>query len=193
MKKNLEELCLEARRELEKLEKAVENKRDEYRRLLNRYKEKHALIPENTYAKAEWIRNGRHYKGVVYVTDNRVYENKDGFEVLPVMMLCKPYDKKRDDGSKHYYHECWEHHLRYVAYDSIVSITPYDAPVQTCGRCIWIDCIKRDGVFAMACGINVGYHTCGGNAQACDRFTWWNRERDMGMSHIEYQKSRLKD
>ena len=96
-----------------------------------------------------------------------------------------PADK--DDGNgPHYYTEYWEKKRKFVVYDELLSIEPYDAPRQFCGKCIWLHGRKEGNKLLSGCGINLGYKCNGGKGFACDRFHWWNQEQRVGMTHYEY-------
>ena len=173
---------------IEKLHKQCNKLREERARLCDEYIKQHQLVPEKSFAKAQWLRNGRKYSGVVYVTVNHIYEQDDGtYKVLPNLIKCEPIPADKDDGNgPHYYTEYWEKKRKFVVYDELLSIEPYDAPRQFCGKCIWLHGRKEGDKLLSGCGINLGYKCNGGKGFACDRFIWWNYERKVGMSHYDY-------
>ena len=173
---------------IEKLHKQCNKLREERAQLCDEYIKQHQLIPEKSFAKAQWLRNGRKYSGVVYVTVNHIYEQNDGtYKVLPNLIKCEPIPADKDDGTvPHYYTEYWEKKRKFVTYDELLSIEPFDAPRQVCGKCIWLHGRKEGDKLLSGCGINLGYKCNGGKGFACDRFIWWNYEQKVGMSHYDY-------
>ena len=173
---------------IEKLYQQCDKLREERAQLCDEYIKQHQLIPEKSFAKAQWLRNGRKYSGVVYVTVNHLYKQNDGtYKVLPNLIKCEPIPADKDDGTvPHYYTEYWEKKRKFVTYDELLSIEPFDAPRQVCGKCIWLHGRKEGDKLLSGCGINLGYKCNGGKGFACDRFRWWNYERRVGMSHYDY-------
>lgn len=173
---------------IEKLYQQRDKLREERARLCDEYIKQHQLIPEKSFAKAQWLRNGRKYSGVVYVTVNHLYKQDDGtYKVLPNLIKCEPIPADKDDGTvPHYYTEYWERKRKFVTYDELLSIEPFDAPRQVCGKCIWLHGRKEGDKLLSGCGINLGYKCNGGKGFACDRFRWWSYERKVGMSHYDY-------
>lgn len=173
---------------IEKLHKQCNKLREERARLCDEYIKQHQLVPEKSFAKAQWLRNGRKYSGVVYVTVNHIYKQDDGtYKVLPNLIKCEPIPADKDDGTvPHYYTEYWEKKRKFVTYDELLSIEPFDAPRQVCGKCIWLHGRKEGDKLLSGCGINLGYKCNGGKGFACDRFRWWNYEQKVGMSHYDY-------
>ena len=173
---------------IEKLYQQRDKLREERAQLCDEYIKQHQLIPEKSFAKAQWLRNGRKYSGVVYVTVNHIYEQNDGtYKVLPNLIKCEPIPADKDDGTvPHYYTEYWEKKRKFVTYDELLSIEPFDAPRQVCGKCIWLHGRKEGDKLLSGCGINLGYKCNGGKGFACDRFIWWNYEQKVGMSHYDY-------
>ena len=173
---------------IEKLYQQRDKLREERAQLCDEYIKQHQLIPEKSFAKAQWLRNGRKYSGVVYVTVNHIYEQEDGtYKVLPNLIKCEPIPADKDDGTvPHYYTEYWEKKRKFVTYDELLSIEPFDAPRQVCGKCIWLHGRKEGDKLLSGCGINLGYKCNGGKGFACDRFRWWNYEQKVGMSHYDY-------
>ena len=161
---------------------------DQFHLLAKKYIEENAKVPEQNFAKVQWLRNGRKYSGVVFVTVNHLYMvGEDNYEVRPTFFKCEPIPADKDDGTgPHYYSEHWEKKRKFVAYDKLLSIEPYDAPTQKCGKCIWLHGRKEGDKLLSGCGINLGYKTDCGQGCACDRFSWWNWERRVGMTHYEY-------
>lgn len=176
----------EQRRQDAKAEYGIKN--DQFNLLAKKYIEENAPVQEQSFAKAQWLRNGRKYSGVVYVTVNHIYQQDDGtYKVLPNLIKCEPIPADKDDGTvPHYYTEYWEKKRKFVTYDELLSIEPFDAPRQVCGKCIWLHGRKEGDKLLSGCGINLGYKCNGGKGFACDRFHWWNYEQKVGMSHYDY-------
>ena len=175
------------------VDKEVDSLQEQRLKLCNQYIEEHALIPAGNFAKATWLRNGKKHSGVVFVTANNLYnDEKGGYKVLPTLLKCEPYKEKDDDGTgKHYYSDYWEKQRKFIAYDELISIEPYDAPRQTCGKCLFLEGKIKDGKLHTYCAINIGRKCEGGSAYACDRFKWWNWEQSMGCTHIEYMRKKV--
>ena len=169
--------------------------REEYQQACDEYIEAHQQVAPQSFAKAEWLRNGRKYKGVVFITVNRMYKQDDGsYKVLPNLIKCEPIPADKDDGNgPHYYSEHWEKKRKFITYDELISIEPYDAPRQKCGRCIWLHGRKEGGKLLSGCGINLGYKTACGEGFACDRFRWWSHEKIVGMTHYEWMMKQASD
>lgn len=184
----LQEAITRIDEDIANLEKEVDSLQEQRSKLCNQYIAEHALIPADTFAKATWLRNGKKHSGVVFVTVNHLYEDENGgYKVLPDLIKCEPYAEKDDDGTgKHYYTEYWEKKRKSIVYDELLSIEPYDAPRQFCGKCIWMHGRKEGNKLLSGCGINLGYKCNGGNGFACDRFHWWNQEQRVGMTHYEW-------
>lgn len=174
--------------DIARLRKKVDSLQEQRSILCNHYIEEHALVPADTFAKAVWLRNGKKYSGVVFVTVNHLYEDENGgYKVLPNLLKCEPYKEKDDDGTgKHYYSDYWEKQRKFIAYDELISIEPYNAPRQTCGKCLFLQGEIKNGKLHTYCTINIGRKCEGGSAYACDRFKWWNWEQSMGCTHLEY-------
>ena len=176
----------------------LENQHDEvsvsYWDTVKQYVKENATIPEQSFAKAVWVRNGRKYKGVVFVTKNNLYEKDGKYEVKPTFIKLTPIPEKKDDGTgPHYYSEHWEKKRQFVYYDELISIEPYDAPTQVCGKCAWMGGELKGDKLLTGCRINMGYKCDGGKGCACDRFSWWNFERFVGMTHIEYMRKKAEE
>lgn len=175
-------------RELEKIYQKRDKIREQRAQLCDEYIKQHQLVPAQSFAKAVWKRNGKTYRGVVFVTVNHMYQKDDkSFEVLPNLLKCEPIPADKDDGNgPHYYTEYWEKKRKFIVYDELLSIEPYDAPRQFCGKCIWMHGRKEGNKLLSGCGINLGYKCNGGSGFACDRFHWWNQEQRVGMTHYEW-------
>ena len=186
MQKELDRL----NKRLNKLHIERDKLREEYQQACDEYIKAHQQVAPQTFAKAEWMRNGRKYKGVVYVTVNHMYKQEDGsYKVLPNLIKCEPIPAAKDDGNgPHYYTEYWEKKRKFITYDELLHIEPYDAPRQKCGRCIWMHGRKEGNKLLSGCGINLGYKCNHGEGFACDRFHWWNQERTVGMTHYEWMQ-----
>ena len=174
--------------EIKDLESDISIKRTQLKMLKDKYIKENALVPEQTIAKATWTRRGRKYSGVVFVTVNHIYETEQGgYKVLPNLIKLDPIPEKNDDGNgPHYYTEHWAKRRNFITYDDLLSIEPYDAPRQTCGRCLWLSGRKEGDKLYSGCSINLGYKCDGGKAFACDRFQWWNQENVVGMTHYDW-------
>lgn len=54
--------------------------------------------------------------------------------MLPNLLKCEPIPADKDDGNgPHYYTDYWEKKRKFIVYDELLSIEPYDAPRQFCG------------------------------------------------------------
>lgn len=177
------------------LSSKIETAQKQRAELCDRYIKEHALIPVGSFAKATWTRNGKKHSGVVFVTANHLYQDeKGGYKVLPNLLKSEPYAERHDDGTgEHYYSDYWEKQHKWVAYDELISIEPYDAPRQTCDRCAWLGGQIKNGKLHTGCEINIGRKCEGGKAYACDRFSWWNWELSMGCTHLEYMQKKTKE
>ena len=175
-------------KKMERLYQQRDRLREERAQLCDEYIKTHQLVPAQSFAKAVWTRNGRKHQGVVFVTAHHIYQQDDGsYRVLPNLLKCEPIPADKDDGNgPHYYTEYWEKKRKFVVYDELLSIEPFDAPRQTCGRCIWLHGRKEGDQLKSGCGINLGYKCNGGKGFACDRFSWWSQERRVGMTHYEW-------
>ena len=173
---------------IEQLYQKRDKLREERQQICEEYIKQHQLIPAQSFAKATWLRNGRKYNGIVYVTVNHMYKQEDGsYKVLPNLIKCEPIPADHDDGNgPHYYTEYWEKKRKFVVYDELVSIEPFDAPRQVCGKCVWLHGRKEGDKLLSGCGINLGYKCNGGKGFACDRFRWWNFEKNVVMNHYDW-------
>ena len=178
-------------RDLERIYQKRDKIREQRAQLCDEYIKQHELVPSQSFAKAVWKRNGKTYRGVVFVTVNHMYRQDDGsFKVLPNLLKCEPIPADKDDHTEpHYYTEYWEKKRKFIVYDELLSIEPYDAPRQTCGRCIWMHVRKDGNQLKSGCNINLGYKCKCGSGFACDRFHWWSQERSVGMTHYEWMRN----
>lgn len=173
---------------MEEIYQQMHELREHKKQICEEYIKQKQLIKPQTFAKATWLRNGRKYSGVVFVTVNNMYKQEDGsFKVLPNLIKCEPIPADKDDGNgPHYYTEYWEKKRKFVVYDELLSIEQYDAPRQKCGRCSWLHGRKEGEKLLSGCGINLGYKCNKGEGFACDRFHWWSQERRVCMTHYEW-------
>ena len=182
-------------KKIEKLYQQRDKLREQREQIVAEYIKLHELVPAQSFAKAVWKRNGKTYRGVVFVTVNHLYRQDDGsFKVLPNLLKCEPIPADKDDGNgPHYYTEYWEKKRKFVTYDELLSIEPYDAPRQVCGKCLWLHGHKEGDKLLSGCGINLGYQCKCGRGFACDRFHWWNMEERVGMTHYEWMRKQCRE
>lgn len=188
----------EVEKQIHDLKIDISIKETQLKMLRDKYIEENAPVPAQNIAKASWTRRGRKYSGVVFVTVNNLYETEQGgYKVLPNLIKLEPIPAKNDDGNgPHYYTEHWGKRRNFITYNDLLSIEPYDAPRQTCGRCLWLSGRKDGDKLFSGCSINLGYKCDGGKGLACDRFQWWSQEKVVGMTHYEWmmnQASGCKD